>query len=154
MDAAFNLARWLLGNDGDVEDVVQDALLRAYRSFAGYRGGGGARAWLFTIVRNVAYTALAKRRNDQATVSLHDLDDETDPHMAVFELNPEILYGCSDAIRRINGALERLPLAFREVIVLREIEDCSYQDIATILGFRSARSCHDFRERDACCRRI
>ncbi len=132
LDAAFNLARWLLGNDGDAEDVVQDALLRAYRSFDGYRGGV-ARAWLLKIVRNVAYTALAKRRDVREIVQLQELDCDTDPNMAVFELNPEILYGRNDAIRRINGALERLPLAFREVIVLRELEDCAYKDIAIIL---------------------
>ncbi len=132
VDAAYNLARWLLGNDGDAEDVVQDALLRAYRSFDGYRGGV-ARAWLFKIVRNVAYTALAKRRGEREVVRLDDLDCDTDPNMAVFELNPEILYGRSDAIRRINGALERLPLPYREVIVLRELEDCGYKDISMIL---------------------
>jgi RNA polymerase sigma-70 factor, ECF subfamily len=132
VDAAYNLARWLLGNDSDAEDVVQDALLRAYRSFDGYRGGV-ARAWLFKIVRNVAYTALAKRRDERDVVQLHDLDCDTDPNMAVFELNPEILYGRSDAIRRINGALERLPLPYREVIVLRELEDCGYKDISMIL---------------------
>ena len=132
VDAAYNLARWLLGNDSDAEDVVQDALLRAYRSFDGYRGGV-ARAWLFKIVRNVAYTALAKRRGEREVVRLHDLDCDTDPNMAVYELNPEILYGRSDAIRRINGALERLPLPYREVIVLRELEDCGYKDISIIL---------------------
>ncbi len=132
VDAAYNLARWLLGNDSDAEDVVQDALLRAYRSFDGYRGGV-ARAWLFKIVRNVAYTALAKRRGEREVVRLHDLDCDTDPNMAVYELNPEILYGRSDAIRRINGALERLPLPYREVIVLRELEDCGYKDISMIL---------------------
>lgn len=132
VDAAFNLARWLLGNDSDAEDVVQDALLRAFRSFDGYRGGI-ARAWLFKIVRNAAYTALAKRRGERDVVQLHDLDEDTDPNMAVFELNPEILYGRNDAIRRINGALERLPLPFREVIVLRELEDCGYKDISMIL---------------------
>jgi RNA polymerase sigma-70 factor (ECF subfamily) len=125
LDAAFNLARWLLRSREDAEDVAQEAMLRAYRFFGGYRAGD-ARAWLLQIVRNCCYTWLQKKRPGE---ELTDIMEETVPDEGD---SPEALAIASFDRERLAGALESLPPHFREILVLRELEGCSYKEIAAI----------------------
>lgn len=125
LDAAYNLARWLTRNDADAEDVVQEATMRAFKFFGGYRGGDG-RAWLLTIVRNTCYTWLQQNR---AHEPLTDFDEEIHGSESV---NPEtIMLGSADR-QMLKQALEELPLEFREAVILRELEGLSYKEIASI----------------------
>ena len=126
LDAAYNLARWLAGNDHDAEDIAQEACVRAFRFFNGFRGDN-CRAWLLTIVRNTAYTWLKKNR-PQATVTLADeeLVEIEDP-----AAGSNLTFQNADAdVLRI--ALEELPVEFREALVLRELEGLSYKEIADV----------------------
>jgi RNA polymerase sigma-70 factor (ECF subfamily) len=125
LDGAFNLARWLLRNRGDAEDVAQEALLRAYRFFGGYHGGE-ARAWLLQIVRNTCYTFLEKNRPAELMTEF----DET--HYPQIGGSPEAQAIAGDERERLSRALEELSPRFREVLVLRELEGCSYKEIAAI----------------------
>lgn len=125
LGAAFNLARWLLRSRADSEDVAQEAMLRAYRFFAGFHGGD-ARAWLLQIVRNTCYTWLEKNRPSEMNT---EFDEELH---SVPGLTPESLAIASDNRERLARALEALPARFREVVVLRELEGCSYKEIAAI----------------------
>ena len=128
LDAAFNYARWLTGNDSDAEDVVQDACVRALRFF-GSRRDGDLRAWLFTIVRNTWYTRVARRGRAPDAAALEDAaDDPLD-----VALDPEALLVQQQSVARVRTALEQLPLEFREAIVLREIEGLSYKEIAAVM---------------------
>ncbi len=125
LDAAFNLSRWLLRGRSDAEDVAQEAMLRAFRFFNGFHGGD-ARAWLLQIVRNTCYTWLEKNRSVDLTV---EFDEDLHPQAAV---TPETLAIAGDNRERLMRALEELPARFREVLVLRELEGCSYKEIAAI----------------------
>ena len=125
LDAAFNLSRWLLRSRADAEDVAQEAMLRAYRFFRGFHGGD-ARAWLLQIVRNTCYTWLEKNRPVEL---MTEFDEELHPQPAN---NPESLAIASDDRDRLGRALETLPPRFREVLVLRELEGCSYKEISAI----------------------
>jgi RNA polymerase sigma-70 factor (ECF subfamily) len=125
LDAAFNLSRWMLRSRADAEDVAQEALLRAFRFFRGFHGGD-ARAWLLQIVRNTCYTWLEKNRPVEL---MTEFDEEV--HLQPSS-NPESLAISGDNRDRLNRALESLPPRFREVLVLRELEGCSYKEIATI----------------------
>jgi RNA polymerase sigma-70 factor (ECF subfamily) len=130
LGAAYNLARWLTRNEHDADDLVQEAYLRAFRSFDGYRGGD-PRAWMLRIVRNACYTWLAGRRNDPAHAPAVDDPDELEDDAAG---GPEAAtIRASDALA-VQRALTALPAEFREVVVLRELEDCSYKEIAEIVG--------------------
>jgi len=125
VDAAFNLARWLLRGRSDAEDVAQEALLRACRFFGGFNGGD-ARAWLLQIVRNTCYTWLEKNRPMELSM---EFDEELHQQTSA---TPETLAIIADDHKRLTLALERLPPRFREVLVLRELEGCSYKEIAAI----------------------
>jgi RNA polymerase sigma-70 factor, ECF subfamily len=125
LDAAFNLARWLLRRRADAEDVAQEAMLRAYRFFGGFHGGD-ARAWLLQIVRNTCYTWLEKNRPlEMKTEFDEELHVQPSP-------TPESLAIARDDRERLTRALDTLPPRFCEVLVLRELEGCSYKEIATI----------------------
>jgi RNA polymerase sigma-70 factor (ECF subfamily) len=125
LDAAFNLARWLLRSRADAEDIAQEALLRAYRFFHGYHGGD-ARAWLLQIVRNTCYTWLEKNRPlEQMTEFNEEL------HLPA-SATPESLAIATSDRERLTRALETLHPRHREIIVLRELEGCSYKEIAAI----------------------
>ena len=129
LDAAYNLARWLTGNEHDAEDVVQDAYVRAFKFFGGFRGGN-CRSWLLTIVRNTAYTWLEKNRGrhpvDEFDEEAHAVEDDS--------TNPEALLQLQADREQVREAVGQLPAEFREVIVLRELEDLSYREIAGIAG--------------------
>ncbi len=128
LDAAFNYARWLTKNDADAEDVVQDACMRAMRYFSSLRDDD-ARAWLFTIVRNAWYSRVSRRSSVLEMPSSEDAQDER-PDDA---LDPEERLLQQYTVARVRAALEQLPVDFREVVVLREIEGLSYKEIAAIV---------------------
>jgi RNA polymerase sigma-70 factor (ECF subfamily) len=128
LDAAHNLARWLTGRDHDAEDVVQEAFLRAFRFFDGFHGEDG-RAWLLAIVRNTCYTWLERNRARQPMATF----DEEQHSRALPEVSPDRLLLQKEHQQLLHQALEKLPAEFREVIVLRELEGLSYQQIATIV---------------------
>ena len=129
MDAAYNLARWLVGRPADAEDIVQEAFLRALRFFDGFRGGD-SRAWLLKIVRNTGYSWVRKNRPAQ----LADEFDETIHSDETSSQNAEAKLLSRAESERVRNALEALPLAFREVLVLREIEGLSYKEISEVTG--------------------
>ncbi len=129
MDAAYNLARWLTRNDHDAEDVVQEAYLRAFKFFGSFHGAD-ARSWLLTIVRNTCYTWFRENRIQELTTSFDEgiHSTEADP------FDPEKLLMQSESGQLLKQALEDLPLEFREVLILRELEGLSYKEIAVIAG--------------------
>jgi RNA polymerase sigma-70 factor (ECF subfamily) len=127
LDAAHNLARWLLRNEQDAQDVVQEAYLRAFKSFAGFHGTNG-RAWLLTIVRNTSYTLLKKNRAVDLTTTF---DEEI--HAAGYEsVSPATILEHSENTERIREAMNELPAEFREILALRHQEGLSYKEIAEI----------------------
>jgi RNA polymerase sigma-70 factor (ECF subfamily) len=141
LDDAYNLARWLTRNAQDADDVVQDAYMRAYQFFDGFRGAN-ARAWILTIVRN-SYYAWARKTRAQATVPLHTApaggaDQEND--VREIELpdasrdNAEIALIKKSEADTLHALIAALPVAFRETLVLREMEELPYQQIAEITG--------------------
>ena len=129
LDAAYNLARWLMRNEADAQDMVQEAYLRALRFFGGFHGTD-ARAWLLTIVRNTCYTWLKRRRSPELSGEFEEvvLTKESD------EPNPEASHVLKVQAQLINEAIEKLPIEFREVVILRELEELSYKEIAAITG--------------------
>jgi RNA polymerase sigma-70 factor (ECF subfamily) len=129
LDAAYNLARWLTRNQQDAQDAVQEACLRAFQFFSTFQGGN-ARPWFMKIVRNACYTLLHANRSVQDAAEFDENVFSPDPHIP----NPEetVLQGDSSALLR--KALEKLPPNFREVLILREIEEMSYREIADITG--------------------
>jgi RNA polymerase sigma-70 factor (ECF subfamily) len=127
LDAAYNLARWLLRHEHDAEDAVQDAFLRAHQAFGRFRGGDG-RAWLLTVVRNVCYSRLRESRRMALPETFDDeLHSSTD---AFAETNATAWTETKS--EQLQQALERLAPEFREVIVLHELEGLAYREIAAI----------------------
>jgi RNA polymerase sigma factor (sigma-70 family) len=133
---SFVLARWLTGDRADAEDVVQEASLRAFRALDGY-AGGNTRAWMLTIVRNTAYTWLAKNRNTIVT-AVDDLElvernhANHNPSSSGTDENPETdLLAKADAAK-LDRAIAALPPIFREVLMLRHIQGLDYREIAAI----------------------
>ena len=136
LDDAYALARWLAGNGADAEDIVQDAALRAYRGISGYVGGN-ARAWTLTVVRNCAYTWLAKNR-PKALVFTDNIEEAERVGMAALG-PPETATPEADMIARQDGArltaaIGELPVPFREVLVLREVQGLAYREIAELMN--------------------
>jgi RNA polymerase sigma-70 factor (ECF subfamily) len=131
LDAAYNLARWLLRNGQDAEDVTQDSLLRAYRSFDGFRGGN-AKAWLLAIVRNASYSWLARRRVDASVVGADASPADLIDKWATAE-TPESLLSTKIELALLQGSLDELPVEFREVLILRELEELSYKEISAAI---------------------
>ncbi len=129
LGAAYNLARWLTRNDQDAEDVVQEACLRALRFFGGFRGGD-ARAWLLAIVRNAAHDWL-RRPGASGPTTTFDEEIHGDQDAAGTPESELIEKADRDLVRR---EIEALPLRWREVLILREFEELSYKDIASITG--------------------
>jgi RNA polymerase sigma-70 factor (ECF subfamily) len=127
LDAAHNLARWLLRNEQDAQDVVQEAYLRASKSLGGFHGTNG-RAWLLTIVRNTSYTLLKKNRTADLTTTF---DEEIHTAGQEFVSSAMILERIEDA-ELFRKAMDALPAEFREVLTLRHQEDLSYKEIAEV----------------------
>ncbi len=129
MDAAYNLARWLTRNEDDAKDVVQEAYLRAFKFFDGFQGVDG-RAWLLTTVRNTCYTWLEQNRRNRSAASfdeeIHTVDEEA--------MNPSVLALKSGDVKIVRESLEELPDEFREVVVLRDLEEFSYKQIAEVIN--------------------
>ncbi|MFC0128013.1 RNA polymerase sigma factor [Ralstonia solanacearum] len=132
VDAAYNLARWLTGDAQDADDVVQEACLRAFRLFGGFRGGDG-RPWLLAIVRNTWFSECARRKQARMQPWQDDVDPLPADDLAAYGADPAALLARADDVRRMQAALARLPVAYREVLVLRELEDLPYRDIAAIV---------------------
>ena len=127
LDAAHNLARWLLRNEEDAQDVVQEAYLRAFKSFSGFHGSNG-RAWLLTIVRNTSYTLLKKNHAVDLTTAF---DEEI--HASEHEsLTPAAILEHSEDAKLLREAMDELPAEFREILTLRHQEGLSYKEIADI----------------------
>jgi RNA polymerase sigma-70 factor (ECF subfamily) len=125
LDAAYNLARWLSRSPADADDIVQDAMLRAFRAFDGFRGGD-ARAWLLTIVRNCWRSAgAASRRRGHTGLEDGMADEGPDPEESAIQSGHQ---------RRLDVLIGRLPEDFREALILREMEDMSYREIAEMTG--------------------
>jgi RNA polymerase sigma factor (sigma-70 family) len=129
LDAAYNLARWLTRNEHDAEDMVQEAYLRAFKFFNAFRGVDG-RAWLLTIVRNTCYTWLQQNRAHEITTmfdeEIHSVDSDAS--------NPATLALQSPDQQILREALDELPVEFREVVVLRDLEGFSYKEISDIVN--------------------
>jgi RNA polymerase sigma-70 factor, ECF subfamily len=132
LDAAYTLARYLVPNEEDARDVVQDAYLRALKYFGGFRGTnpGEGRPWLLAIIRNTAFT---RRRRGRREAGAAEFDEQLHS-AAVEEVHPEAELLGTAARESLHQAIDRLPSEFREVIVLRELEGMSYKDIGEVTG--------------------
>jgi RNA polymerase sigma-70 factor (ECF subfamily) len=129
LDAAYNLARWLTGNDQDAQDVVQESYLRAFRFFEGYRGGDG-KAWLLTIVRNTCRTWQLRQNREKVAVPFDEISHggnglAPDQEQSMVERERAAV---------LRTCIGTLPMDFRETLVMRELEEMSYQEIADALG--------------------
>ena len=129
LDAAYNLARWLSRSSADADDIVQDAMLRAFRAFGGFRGEN-IRPWLLAIVRNCWRNRAADTHRRGQTV----LPDEDDRPLISDAPDPEAEAARSSESRRLQAVIAGLPEAFREVLILREVEDMSYLEMAEATG--------------------
>jgi RNA polymerase sigma-70 factor (ECF subfamily) len=128
LDAAYNLARWLLRNDQDAEDAVQEACLRAYKAFPRFRGGDG-KAWLMTILRNVCFTMIKKSKSHETP---EPFDEEI--HQAAGQADLRETFRQKANAETLQSALEKLPDDFREIIVLHDLEGLAYKQIAVVIG--------------------
>ena len=131
LDAAYNLARWLAGNSSDAEDVVQDAYLRAYRYFDSFQGGE-FRVWLLSIVRNSFLDWIKENRSSRMLFQAEPAAETNDPLWTEHPRDPEALLLDSIDSQTLQQLMLRLPLEYREVLLLREVEDLSYKEIAAI----------------------
>ena len=129
LDAAYNLARWLMRNEHDAQDVVQEAYLRAFRFFDAYRGGDG-KAWLLAVVRNTCRTWQRRRNRDSTSVPF----DEFAHSNETGRLNQEGSVAAREEMTVLRNCIEKLPDDFRAVLVMRELEEMSYQEIAEATG--------------------
>lgn len=136
LDSAYNMAYWILRNREDAQDAVQDAYLQAFRAFAGFRGDQ-MRPWLLVIVRNAAFRISRSRRSG----ALHAVDGPVagdvsaeGGDIASDEPTPEALAIAADERTQVRDALGRLPAIYREILVLRDMEELSYSEIADVIG--------------------
>jgi len=125
LDAAYNLARWLTRNVHDAEDVVQEAYMRAFKSFESFRGSEG-RPWLLAIVRNTCYTWMQRNRPVPFATPIEEAADQIQSD----ERDPEALAIKGADVELLERALAELPVEYREALVLRELEGLSYKEIA------------------------
>jgi RNA polymerase sigma factor (sigma-70 family) len=136
LDAAYNLARWLAGNANDAQDIVQEAFMRAFRFFDSFHGDN-ARPWLLAIVRRTWYSEWQRRVASREVTALDDEIDQADDTAiegwgSASPTDPQALLIREEEMRLVHEALAQLPPEFREVLILRELEDMSYRDIAAI----------------------
>ncbi len=132
LDAAYNLARWLARPPLDADDIVQDAMLRAFRAFDTVRGED-VKPWLMSIVRNCFLTAAGKTK-DKRNVAIPEDNEITDSALIAGQPDPERAVMQTQQSRQLDEVIATLPHDFREVLVLREMEDISYREIAQITG--------------------
>jgi RNA polymerase sigma factor (sigma-70 family) len=132
LDAAHNLARWLARDADLAADIVQDAILRAYRAFDAVRGDD-AKPWLLAIVRNCHRSALQQRKR-RAHVPLPGEEEDSVDTLAAEGLDPEAAAISTDNARKLDTLIATLPVEFRETLILREMEDLSYREIAEVSG--------------------
>ena len=128
LDAAYNLARWLTRDTHDAEDVVQDACIRALK-YIGSLEGGDARGWFLKIVRNAFYDWLGRNRPAEV---VNDENEAVDAAVDPVAISPEQAAMRKAELRMLADAVEALPLQYREVLILRELEELSYKEIARI----------------------
>ena len=136
LDAAYNLARWLVRDPSIAEDVVQDAYERAWRYFTAFRGGSG-RPWLLQIVRNAAYSTLKTQRQRMEVSLISEMSpaDEDGAEADVLDSSsgPEAALSRRQDLAALDDALNALPVTWRECLILREVEALSYKEIARIM---------------------
>lgn len=136
MEQAYNLARWLLRDPVEAEDIVQQSCIRAYKAFARYRGESPV-GWLLTIVRNTSYNYLKQKKKHQNLVSfdeaIHAHDEDSDVNPCHISLDPEQLHEISAKQSLVKTAMNKLSAEYRETIYLREIAGYSYKEIASIV---------------------
>jgi|ERR1700736_3622698 RNA polymerase sigma factor (sigma-70 family) len=130
MHDAYNLARWLMKNQEDAEDMVQESYLRAFRFFGSFREGTNCRAWLLRIVRNTCYTALAARKQREKEVRFEEEAGEVEDPSPL----PSVSLAKKATIETVREAIAALPVDFREAVVLRELEGLSYKEISNVSG--------------------
>jgi len=128
LDAAYNLARWLTRDTHDAEDVVQDACIRALK-YIGSLEGGDARGWFLKIVRNAFYDWLGRNRPAEV---VNDENEAVDAAVDPVAISPEQAAMRKAELRMLADAMEELPLQYREVLILRELEELSYKEIARV----------------------
>jgi RNA polymerase sigma-70 factor (ECF subfamily) len=132
LDAAYNLARWLCGNASDADDVVQEAFMRAFRFFDTFRGDS-ARPWLLAIVRRTWYTEWRRRASPHDMLEFDDtMDDAVFDGWSAGGADPQMLLIRDEDARRVHEALAQLPAEYREVLILRELEEMGYREIAAV----------------------
>ena len=127
LNAAYNLARWLTRNEDDAQDVVQEAYLRAFRFFDGYKGGDG-KSWLLAVVRNTCFTWLRHEQREMTSEPFDEMAHSSNRQ----ELNQEERLVDADKMTALRNCIEMLPLDFREVLVMRELEEMSYREISVV----------------------
>ena len=127
LDAAYNVARWLMRHDHDAEDAVQEAYLRAFQFFHSFHGDTG-RAWILQIVRNTCFTRMAARQASEMSRETAEILDVA----AAGDANPATVIERREERQVLLAAIDDLPIEFREVIVLRELEELSYKEIARV----------------------
>jgi RNA polymerase sigma factor (sigma-70 family) len=130
MSEAYNLARWIMKNEPDARDAVQDAYLKAFRYFESFHGDCG-RAWLLRIVRNVCYDALRAKDSQRNVISL---DEDAAAEVPDSKPGPNVLAIQNSTKLRVREAIEALPLEFKTVVILREFDGFSYKEISEIVG--------------------
>jgi len=128
LNDAYNLARWLMRNQEDAEDMVQESYLRAFRFFASYREGTNCRSWFLRVVRNTCYTALGSRNMKDKQVPLDSEADEIEDTAPL----PPVTLAKKATVEAVREAIAELPVDFREVLVLRELEGLSYKEISEV----------------------
>ncbi|WP_120291575.1 RNA polymerase sigma factor [Paraburkholderia sp. BL23I1N1] len=132
LDAAYNLARWLCGNANDADDVVQEAFMRAFRFFDTFRGDS-ARPWLLAIVRRTWYTEWRRRASSHEVVEFDEtMDDATFDGWSTGGADPQTLLIRNEDTKLVHDALAQLPVEYREVLILRELEEMGYREIAMV----------------------
>jgi len=130
-DSLYNFARWLVHNQNDAEDLVQETYLKALRSFASFQPGTNFRAWIFQILRNTFLSSCSKLER-RMTVAMESEEDS--PVLPATSVTPEALLIERSGHDAVRCAIEQLPVIFREVILLCDVEDASYREIAEILS--------------------
>ena len=130
LDAAYNLARWIVQHDQDARDVVQNAYVKAFKGFQHFSGGAKSRAWFLTIVRNAAYDWIKKHAPEEKLIP-YDEEKHGDI-ISINMFNDEL--ASEERRQQLKRALERLPLELREVIILYELECLTYKELAAALG--------------------